>query len=880
MTEQVKRVKVYQLNDAGQWDDKGTGHVVYNTVGESLVLVVRGEENGDELLEHKVETGVDYQRQGDTIITWCETASGVDLALSFQEAGRCAEVWEQISATICKPAEDNAMTNSDDTHVVEEESDLTTSYLAWPEMTNLEEISNRIQQAAFAQKEHVANCVNKEGYLPRLFELFRQMEESKEPKLEVGRSFFNIFKGMFMLNDVAVLETILSEENILNVIKCLEYDPDLPADTNFHRHRDFMTKAKFKQVVEIKEPDVLQKIHQNYHMTYIKDVILLRYLDDATMGTLTSIIFFNNVVIVSRLSENNDFMRELFGKLQAAALLVEESKPTPTSTATKKEEVKEDDDSKLKDERKRARDDKDSLFMTKRQKKYLKDKREKKEKVYVVDWNERKDLFLFLQELVNLAKTLQLAIRGTFYKALVDYGVFKIIEDALIRNPPNEKHLWLWLVCADILTNILNHDPALLRSYLIHNRIGAKESLLGTFFNVAVSAEVPPGLAQQVSQILRMLLDPDSIPVGSDKDIFLDHVYAHHIQTLVDALSPPPEAPQKSASPTTSSSSSSSFSSSSSSSSSTASTNTLSSSFRLPPQRPSVWGYYLQGLKSIFKLVVMQPDPTPLYKPIDWINSSSPLQTAFSHKPISFSTIHSIRSATGVSINSILLTACTGALARVAKKKVNAKIVVEQQQQQKLLTDDCGRLAKLLHEQKTINSMVWVSMRSLENYDNYVEKQVCESDNSLGVVYVTLPVHPDLNPKERLEKVNYDSSICIKSPESSVACCLLAGFGYLPPCVSMFIWPHVSSKVSLSESYLIGPQKTLRIMGNPVHSFAFYVGPTLTIGTFITIAGYNGKIWFSTSVDTHVVPDAQEYIQACHDEIDSYVELFCKKKVN
>jgi hypothetical protein len=32
-------------------------------------------------------------------------------------------------------------------------------------------------------------------------------------------------------------------------------------------------------VVPITDEDVLAKIHQNYRMTYIKDVILLRYLD-------------------------------------------------------------------------------------------------------------------------------------------------------------------------------------------------------------------------------------------------------------------------------------------------------------------------------------------------------------------------------------------------------------------------------------------------------------------------------------------------------------------------------------------------------------------------------------------------------------------------
>lgn len=44
-------------------------------------------------------SGIDYQRQGETIITWCEAATGVDLALSFQEVQPCNEVWDQINAS-------------------------------------------------------------------------------------------------------------------------------------------------------------------------------------------------------------------------------------------------------------------------------------------------------------------------------------------------------------------------------------------------------------------------------------------------------------------------------------------------------------------------------------------------------------------------------------------------------------------------------------------------------------------------------------------------------------------------------------------------------------------------------------------------------------
>ena len=94
----ARRVKVYRLSDTGQWDDRGTGFVQYrhSEGGDSMMLTVKSEETPNEvLLEHKIDLHIEYQRQGDTIITWCDE-SGVDLALSFQDQLRCNEVWDQM----------------------------------------------------------------------------------------------------------------------------------------------------------------------------------------------------------------------------------------------------------------------------------------------------------------------------------------------------------------------------------------------------------------------------------------------------------------------------------------------------------------------------------------------------------------------------------------------------------------------------------------------------------------------------------------------------------------------------------------------------------------------------------------------------------------
>ena len=99
------RVKVYQLNDLGQWDDQGTGHVRYEQKDNEFILSVQSEITNQDLVVHRVDVQIDYQRQGETIITWSDVDTGHDLALSFQESQGCEEVWEHITASQNRDAE-------------------------------------------------------------------------------------------------------------------------------------------------------------------------------------------------------------------------------------------------------------------------------------------------------------------------------------------------------------------------------------------------------------------------------------------------------------------------------------------------------------------------------------------------------------------------------------------------------------------------------------------------------------------------------------------------------------------------------------------------------------------------------------------------------
>ena len=88
-------------------------------------------------------------------------------------------------------------------------------------------------------------------------------------------------------------------------------------DAEFPRHRahhrEYLSDpSKFRQVIEIKDPATLQKIHYTFRLQYLKDVVLARLMEEPVFSVLNSLMFFNQVDIVQSLCANNEFIKDLF----------------------------------------------------------------------------------------------------------------------------------------------------------------------------------------------------------------------------------------------------------------------------------------------------------------------------------------------------------------------------------------------------------------------------------------------------------------------------------------------------------------------------------------------------------------------------------------
>ncbi|PIA61129.1 hypothetical protein AQUCO_00300565v1 [Aquilegia coerulea] len=376
----MQRVKVYRLNDDGKWDDRGTGHVTvdYLERSEDLGLFVTDEEDNETLLAHRIRSDEIYRRQEDTIISWRDPEYSTELALSFQEATGCSYIWDNICnvqrnmhfnslsdleigprpAVETLEASGTSQAHDEPYHSVNSEL----RELPAVELSTLPLILKTVMESDVADQMRVTELiVHSPNFFTKLMDLFRICEDLED--LDGLHTIFKIVRGIFLLNSPHIFEKIFGDEIIMDIIGSLEYDPEV---RHVQHHRGFLKEhVVFKEAIPIKDPSVLSKIHETYRVNYIKDVILPRVLDDATISSLNSIVHANNAIVVSSLKDDNTFIQELFARMRSSTISAES----------------------------------------------------------------KKNLVLFLHEFCNLSKSLQLAQQMRLFRDLVSEGIFDILTE-------------------------------------------------------------------------------------------------------------------------------------------------------------------------------------------------------------------------------------------------------------------------------------------------------------------------------------------------------------------------------------------------------------------------------------------------------------------
>ncbi|NXH99752.1 P4R3B phosphatase, partial [Pachycephala philippinensis] len=183
------------------------------------------------------------------------------------------------------------------------------------ELHRLGEISDLVTSVRLSRirKEKLALALKNEGYIPKLLQLFQVCENAKNTE---GLHFlFDIVRGILYLDKAILFEVMFSDQCILDVVGCLEYDPCLAQP---RWHREFLTKAaKLQEIIPIRDPELRQKIRQTSRAQYIQAIILPNPSDfeEGFLSTLNSFISSSKEEILHGLQKDEEFLPEVFAQL-------------------------------------------------------------------------------------------------------------------------------------------------------------------------------------------------------------------------------------------------------------------------------------------------------------------------------------------------------------------------------------------------------------------------------------------------------------------------------------------------------------------------------------------------------------------------------------
>ncbi|KAK8844620.1 hypothetical protein IAR55_006467 [Kwoniella newhampshirensis] len=469
-----KRVKVYELRESS-WFDRGTGFCkgIYDDGQDLALLIVESEDTSGEggkaeepggflkedlLLSSRVERDDIYGKQQETLIVWTEPASGMDIALSFQDAEGCDDIWQFI----CEVQKHlNNMPSEADAQIPSSSSPISASPMlgvgpsmavadsrvSWqvPTLANIkeQEMWLRMQAKSPIGRERAVEHIINEDYIKHLISVLEQAEDLES--LEDLHALCSLMQTILLFNDNGIFEYILQDDIFMGVIGMLEYDPEFPNLKASYR-QFFQETARFRQVVEIKDNNIRNKIHQTYRLLYLKDVVLARVLDDPTFNILNGFVFFNQVDIINHIQQNDSFLTQLFEGFRDL---------NPDNTVTADEPL---------DEKKR-------------------------------------DVVMFLHQLMIMGKGVQLPGRLTLYRNLVDRGLLFVCEWAFRRTEAQLLHAG-----AEILTLAVEHDANVVRLHVFKEDEMKRKTLVMEIIGLLHTTK-NMGLMSQMCDTLKTLLE-------------------------------------------------------------------------------------------------------------------------------------------------------------------------------------------------------------------------------------------------------------------------------------------------------------------------------------------------------------------------------------
>lgn len=324
-----------------------------------------------------------------------------------------------------------------------------------PALGNLRDIEGAMRSVATSPqgRDALAKFVISEDYIRKLIPLVEEAEDLEA--INELHLLCNIMKMLILLNDSQIVDHIVNENVVFGVIGALECEPmDLPSSTaitdatiiddpDFPNHkanhrRYLKDNSRYKEVIKIADPAITKKIHATWRLTYLKDVVLARILDDPTFGVLNSLIFYNQVDIINHLQSNPNYLEELFGIIDNPS----------------------------------------------------------------VSLKRKRDAVGFIQSCCAIAKSLQAPARANLYTIFINHGLLRVITFAILNQEAP-----LRVAGTDILVAMIDHDPSMVRAYILKSISEKKTPLTDTLIELLL-VESDLGVKAQAADAIKVLLEP------------------------------------------------------------------------------------------------------------------------------------------------------------------------------------------------------------------------------------------------------------------------------------------------------------------------------------------------------------------------------------
>ncbi|QVM11933.1 Platinum sensitivity protein [Coccidioides posadasii str. Silveira] len=158
--------------------------------------------------------------------------------------------------------------------------------------------------------------------------------------------------------------------------------------------------------------------------------------------------------------------------------------------------------------------------------------------------NKRKeDAVQFIHQCALIAKNLQAAARGSLFGSFINHGLFPVIAYAVKHPKPA-----LRTTGVDILVALLDHDPIMMRGYMLKAVNEKKVPLTDTLIEL-LHTETDLGVKNQLADAIKVLLDPqtpvpevlsrmgaDFLPKLRSQNVFPDTFVQNHFDESAKRL--------------------------------------------------------------------------------------------------------------------------------------------------------------------------------------------------------------------------------------------------------------------------------------------------------------------------------------------------------